>query len=93
MSKVKLIQNGGSLAESDLLLLRGDPILMQMMRNRRMMHVDQGFNPNWESLTQDFKGLYHIRKHDPHNIFQIWFELVNDLEQFEKNLYVQKLST
>ncbi len=92
MSKIKMYSNRGSLSETDLSLLIGDPILLQMMRNRRIVKVADSYDPSWEQLTTDIQGLYHIRKLDPHKIFQVWFELEADLETFEKNLFTQKLS-
>ena len=92
MSKIKMYSNRGSLSETDLSLLIGDPILLQMMRNRRIVKVADSYDPSWEQLTTDIQGLYHIRKLDPHKIFQVWFELESDLETFEKNLFTQKLS-
>jgi hypothetical protein len=87
-----MYSNRGSLSETDLSLLIGDPILLQMMRNRRLVKVADSYDPSWEELTMGIKGLYHIRKLDPHKIFQVWFELEEDLSVFEKNLFTQKLS-
>lgn len=92
MSKIRMYNNRGSLSESDLSLLVGDPILLQMMRNRRIVKSAESYDPSWEQLTNDIKGLYHIRKLDPHKIYQVWFELEDDLKVFEKNLFTQKLS-
>jgi hypothetical protein len=39
------------------------------------------------------KGLYYIRSvDDKTNIYQLWFELPDDLDTFEKNLAMAKLS-
>ena len=92
MGNIKMIQNRGSLSESDLSLLKGDPILVQMMRNRKVIQVDNGIDPNWEDLTKNVQGLYHIRRLNPHHIYQIWFELQTDIDIFEKNLFSKKLS-
>jgi len=39
------------------------------------------------------QGLYHIRPLDKSKrVYQLWFESKQDIEQFNKNLYVSKLS-
>ena len=37
-------------------------------------------------------GLYHIRRIEGEKLYQIWFEIKEDITQFEKNLYMAKLS-
>jgi hypothetical protein len=91
-AKIKMIDNQGALSEGDLSLLRGTPTLLSMMRNRRLLVVTTGYEPDWEALTQGITGLYHIRNYHQKQIFQIWFEKDEDVDKFEKSLFLQKLS-
>lgn len=63
-----------------------------MMRNRKLLMVDTKKDINWLGLMESVSGLYHIRRIDSDKLFQIWFESPIDMEQFEKNLYMAKLS-
>ncbi len=90
---IRLIKNGGSLSESDLALLSGTKLLLDMMRNRVLIVVHTKEKVQWEELIGNTKGLYHIRSLDKSDsIYQIWFELSDDLIQFEKDLMVSKLA-
>lgn len=90
---LKILKNGGSLSESDLGLLTGTPILINMMRNRIMVIVEDEEELNWEGLTSSVSGLYYIRKLDRkrNGIYQIWFENPGDLVKFEKQCMITKL--
>jgi hypothetical protein len=91
-NKIKLVNNGGSLSETDLQLIAGTDLVMQMMRNRVVV-VTNNNDIAWTDLMTDVFGLYHIRPLDKSKqIYQLWFELESDIEQFTKNLYVSKLS-
>ena len=91
-NKIKLVNNGGSLSETDLQLIAGTELVMQMMRNRIVV-VTNNNDIAWNDLMTDVTGLYHIRPLDKSKqIYQLWFELKGDVEQFNKNLYVSKLS-
>jgi len=63
-----------------------------MMRNRKLLMVDTKKDINWLGLMESVSGLYHIRRIDSDKLFQIWFESPIDMDQFEKNLYMAKLS-
>lgn len=90
---VKVIDNAGSLSESDLVLLAGTDVIMSMIRNRRLIMIEQRKKCNWSLLTERMDGLYYIRTlDDKTNIYQLWFELSSDLDTFEKNLAMAKLS-
>ena len=54
--------------------------------------VDTKKDINWLGLMESVSGLYHIRRIDSDKLFQIWFESPIDMDQFEKNLYMAKLS-
>lgn len=73
-------------------LLQGTDLLLQMMRNRKLLMIDTKKDINWLGLMESVSGLYHIRRIDSDKLFQIWFESPIDMEQFEKNLYMAKLS-
>jgi len=73
-------------------LLQGTDLLLQMMRNRKLLMVDTKKDINWLGLMESVSGLYHIRRIDSDKLFQIWFESPIDMDQFEKNLYMAKLS-
>jgi|TARA_B110000914_G_C15125792_1_gene292681 hypothetical protein len=91
-NKIKLVMNGGSLSETDLQLIAGGDLVLQMMRNRVVV-VTNNNDLAWTDLMTDVSGLYHIRPLDKSKqIYQLWFELESDIEQFNKNLYVMKLS-
>jgi len=89
---VRLLNNGGSLSETDLQLISGTDLLLKMMRNRRLIMISNGHDVNWENLMDNMQGLYHIRRVEGEKLFQIWFEVAQDITQFEKNLYIAKLS-
>jgi hypothetical protein len=62
------------------------------MRNRIIV-VTNNNDIDWTNLMTDVTGLYHIRPLDKSKqIYQLWFETAIDTEQFNKNLYVSKLS-
>lgn len=91
MSDIKILDNSGSLSETDLTLISGTELLMKMMRNRRLIMVPNGKEINWMVLMENISGLYHIRRIEGDKLFQIWFEVQEDIDQFEKNLYMAKL--
>ena len=85
--KITMIDNAGSLSESDLALLVGTDIILSMMRNRVLVLTDKKQACDWSKLTENMTGLYYIRTIDQNsNLFQLWFEVNEDLNQFEKNL-------
>lgn len=91
-NKIKLVNNGGSLSETDLQLIAGTELVMNMMRNRVCV-VTNNNDIAWTDLMIDVEGLYHIRPLDKSKrVYQLWFETKEDINQFNKNLYVSKLS-
>jgi|TARA_B110001454_G_C12570495_1_gene371656 hypothetical protein len=91
-NKIKLVNNGGSLSETDLQLIASTPLVEAMMRNRIVV-VTNNNDIAWQDLMTDVLGLYHIRPLDKSKkIYQIWFEHKSDVDQFNKNLLVSKLS-
>jgi hypothetical protein len=91
-NKIKIVNNGGSLSETDLQLIAGTELVMEMMRNRLVV-VTNNNDIAWNDLMTDVTGLYHIRPLDKSKqIYQLWFELKADIEQFNNNLFVSKLS-
>ena len=92
MNAIKLVENGGSLSESDLQLIAGSDLVFQMMRNRLVIVTDNS-DVDWSALTDNLKGLYHIRTLDrSKQIYQVWFELESDINTFKQNLMIGKLS-
>lgn len=91
-NKIKIVENGGSLSETDLKLIAGSEMIFQMMRNRIVI-VTENNEIDWSVLMHELKGLYHIRTLDrSKQIYQLWFELVSDIELFRRNLMLGKLS-
>ena len=91
-NKIKLVNNGGSLSETDLQLIAGTELVINMMRNRLCV-VTNNNDIAWQDLMIDVQGLYHIIPLDKSKrVYQLWFESKQDIEQFNKNLYVSKLS-
>lgn len=91
-NNIKIVRNGGSLSETDLQLIAGTELVENMMRNRIIV-VTNNNDIDWTNLMTDVTGLYHIRPLDKSKqIYQLWFETAIDTEQFNKNLYVSKLS-
>ena len=91
-NKIKIVNNGGSLSETDLQLIAGTDLVMEMMRNRLVV-VTNNNDIAWNDLMTDVTGLYHIRPLDKSKqIYQLWFELKSDIEQFNNNLFVSTLS-
>ena len=88
---IKVIENSGSLSENDLKLLAGTELILSMMRNRLLILVDKDTTVNWEDLTSNVEGFYHIRSVDQKRLFQIWFELATDYDKFQRNLFVAKM--
>ena len=90
---VKIIKNAGSLSESDLVLLTGTDIILNMLRNRILVLIEKKQVCDWSKLTEGMVGLYYIRTIDHNsNVFQLWFELSKDLVAFEQNLTMAKLA-
>lgn len=92
MNTIKVIENAGSLSEDDLKLLTGTDTLMSMMRNRLLLMVKTSDSIDWLTLTLGINGFYHIRSIDQHRLYQVWFELAQDIDTFKKNLFTAKLS-
>ena len=90
-TSIKVLENAGSLSESDLELIAGTELLITMMRNRIMMLANPKEECDWLTLTEGFTGLYHIRSIDGSRLFQLWFEHAYDIEAFKKNLFVAKM--
>ena len=91
-NNIKIVRNGGSLSETDLQLIAGTELVENMMRNRIIV-VTNNNDIDWTNLMTDVIGLYHIRPLDKSKqIYHLWFETAIDTEQFNKNLYVSKLS-
>jgi hypothetical protein len=94
-NKLRVVNNGGSLSETDLELLAGTSVIYNMMRNRIIVVQDADSNGDidWSELTKDIKGLYHIRPLDKSKlVYQVWFELSEDKNVFEKALMIHKLA-
>jgi len=93
--KLRVYDNGGSLSEADLTLIKDSDILIRMMRNRILIQADtRQAEIDWDSLTDKLIGFYHIRPVDRDNmIFQVWFEIENDMHTFKKQLMIKKLAT
>lgn len=90
--KIRLVSNGNSLSNSDMELLKGTLLLEKMVRNRVVI-VTNNEDISWKLLVDNISGLYHIKPLDKvKHIYQLWFELPKDIEQFKKNLYVSKLA-
>ena len=90
--RIKLVSNGNSLSATDLELLKGTLLLEKMVRNRVVI-VTNNEDISWKLLVDNISGLYHIKPLDKvKHIYQLWFELPEDIEQFKKNLYVSKLA-
>jgi hypothetical protein len=90
--KIRLVSNGNSLSNSDMELLKGTLLLEKMVRNRVVI-ITNNEDISWKLLVDNISGLYHIKPLDKvKHIYQLWFELPKDIEQFKKNLYVSKLA-
>ena len=73
-------------------LLKGTQLLEKMVRNRVVI-VTNNQDISWKTLVENVSGLYHIKPLDKvKHIYQLWFELPEDIEQFKKNLYVSRLA-
>ena len=92
MSEIKILDNAGSLSESDMNLLQGTDIIIEMMRNRILVVTDQSKEIDWLEITNGLTGLYHIRSIDSKRLYQVWFQNRQDIETFEKNLFVSKMA-
>tara|TARA_B100000989_G_C19477842_1_gene443751 strand:+ start:220 stop:546 length:327 start_codon:yes stop_codon:yes gene_type:complete len=91
-NKIRLVSNGNSLSSSDMELLKGTSLLENMVRNRIVI-VTNNEDISWKLLVDNISGLYHIKPLDKvKHIYQLWFELPKDIEQFKKNLYVSRLA-
>jgi hypothetical protein len=88
---IRILDNAGSLSETDLQLIAGSDVLMAMLRNRKLLIVEDS-DCNWTALLSGVQGFYHVRRIDQQKLYQVWFETPVDMQQFEKNLVVAKLS-
>lgn len=94
-NKVRVVNNGGSLSETDLKLLVGTDLIINMMRNRVIVVQDNSDNNefSWAEVTNELNGLYHIRPMDKSKlVYQVWLETAEDKKVFEKALMIQKLA-
>jgi hypothetical protein len=57
-NRIKIVNNGGSLSETDLQLIAGTDLVMEMMRNRLVV-VTNNNDIAWNDLMKDVTGLYH----------------------------------
>ena len=92
MSEIRILSNAGSLSESDMTLIVGTDLIMQMMRNRILVVTDNTKEIDWLELTEGMTGMYHIRSIDAKRLYQIWFENHDDIDTFKKNLFVSKMA-
>ena len=92
MSEIKILNNAGSLSESDMALVAGTELVMEMMRNRILVITDPGKEIDWLEITEGLTGMYHIRSIDSKRLYQVWFEKKDDIDTFEKNLFVSKMA-
>jgi hypothetical protein len=94
MSKLRVLNTAGSLSEADMSLLVGTGIIEEMVRNRLLIiNEEVGKEFDWIELTNNIQGLYHIRSIDKTRLYQVWFEYARDMEIFQQNLMVTKLSS
>ena len=57
---VKILDNSGSLSETDPQLISGTDLLLSLMRNPRLVMVTNGGTElDWQKLMQGVTGLYH----------------------------------
>ena len=93
--KLRIVRDGGSLSESDLSLISNTDIIINMMRNRLLVVLSElNIKIDWDHLVQNAVGFYHIRPlGTADTIYQVWFERESDLNQFEKQLMLEKLAT
>ena len=90
-NRIKIVNNGGSLSETDLQLIAGTDLVMEMMRNRLVV-VTNNNDIAWNDLMKDVTGLYHIRPLDKSKkIYQLWFETEEDNKQFTNKKVIIKL--
>ena len=91
-SDIKILDNAGSLSDTDLALLAGTATIEAMMRNRALIVTPKGESCDWTNLTDSMTGLYYIRTIDEHRLYQLWFEFPKDLDRFQKNLAMAKMA-
>lgn len=91
-TEIKILDNAGSLSDTDLELLAGTDAIQSMIRNRVLVITDKDKSCDWTTLTTHVKGLYYIRTIDESRLYQLWFESSTDLKQFKKNLTMAKMA-
>lgn len=89
---IRVLDNAGSLSDTDLALLAGTSTIESMVRNRVLIITEKGKSCDWMLLTEGITGLYYIRTIDEHRLYQIWFEHDFDSDQFKKNLTIAKMA-
>lgn len=87
---MKIVEQGLSLSEDDLSLLRGTKIIETMMKNRLLVEFDEA--PDIDEL--DFSGCksYYFIKSLGSKLFQFWFHDKRDYDAFYSNIIAYKLS-
>lgn len=88
---MKIVEQGLSLSEDDLDLLRGTKIIETMMKNRLIVE----FNVSPDVSEFDMSGcvgFYHIKTLGS-KLFQFWFYSKADYDVFRENIIAYKMST
>ena len=88
---MRIVEQGNSLSEEDLVLLQGSPIVIKMLKQRLVIEFEQP--PNIEEI--DFSGTrgFYLVKNLGHKIYQFWFEVPKDYEDFRANILAYKMSS
>tara|TARA_X000001036_G_C20641436_1_gene791265 strand:- start:1446 stop:1730 length:285 start_codon:yes stop_codon:yes gene_type:complete len=88
---MRIVAQGNSLSEEDLVYLQGSPTIIKMLKQRLVCEFENP--PNIEDI--DFSGTrgFYLVKNLGHKIYQFWFEDNRDYEDFRANILAYKMSS
>lgn len=88
---MRIVEQGNSLSEEDLVHLQGSLIIVKMLKQRLVVEFEQP--PSIEDI--DFSGTrgFYLVKNLGHKIYQFWFENPKDYEDFRANILAYKMSS
>ena len=88
---MRIVEQGNSLSEEDLVHLQGSLIIVKMLKQRLVVEFEHA--PNIEEI--DFAGTrgFYFIKSLGHKIYQFCFEDNRDYEDFRANILAYKMSS
>ena len=88
---MRIVEQGNSLSEEDLVHLQGSLIIVKMLKQRLVVEFEQP--PSIEDIDFSVTRGFYLVKNLGHKIYQFWFENPKDYEDFRANILAYKMSS